>query len=133
MRKEADPCAAVREYAANIRKQFVCPFPQQPSFDLILLGLGDDGHTASLFPNSAALSEHVNLIVANTSPRGIRDRITLTSPAINHARTIVFLVSGSSKASAVKEVLLDTDHDHLRWPAKMIRLSAGRLTNQSLV
>src|SRR5258705_2991684 len=76
-----------------------------PRFDLALLGMGEDGHTASLFPNSAALKEMSRWVVATKNEQSGQDRITLTLPALNHARHIMFLVSGKKKAQRLKEVL----------------------------
>ena len=89
------PDLAARRYEETIRQQFGIPFPAWPRFDLIFLGLGDDGHTASLFPGSPALGEKVRAVVISKSPRGVTHRITLTAPLINHARSIVFMVAGS--------------------------------------
>jgi len=118
---------AARQYEEMVRAR-VCPAGSPwPVFDLILLGLGEDAHTASLFPGTAALDESRRLVVANTAPQGIKNRITLTAPAINHARTIVFLVSGAGKAKAVAGVLHDRSVDSRRAPAKLIRPVAGRI------
>lgn len=78
----------------------------RPRFDLILLGMGDDGHTASLFPRTAALHEQTRWVVANPVPQLNTTRITFTYPLINAADTVIFLVSGTSKAAALQRVLL---------------------------
>lgn len=118
---------AAREYEEVLRKQ-VCPNRSPwPVFDLILLGLGEDAHTASLFPGTPALDESRRLVVANLAPQGITHRITLTAPAINYARTILFLVGGAGKANAVERVLHDRAVDERHAPAKLIRPVAGRL------
>jgi 6-phosphogluconolactonase len=75
------------------------------SIDLVLLGLGNDAHTASLFPNTSALGESERLAVANWVEKLDTYRLTLTPPAINAARNIVFLVSGNEKATAVAQVI----------------------------
>lgn len=126
MRGEADdPDEAAREYEAVLRTQFGVPAPGWPSFDLILLGLGEDGHTASLFPGTPALEERARLVVSSRAPVGAKNRITLTVPAINHARVVLFLVSGSNKAAAVRLVI--EDRDTARVPAKLVRPVIGRL------
>ena len=76
-----------------------------PRFDLILLGIGADGHTASLFPQTPALEIHDRWVVANPVPRLDTTRITLTVPVINAARAIIFLVAGEDKAEALREIL----------------------------
>jgi 6-phosphogluconolactonase len=101
----AEQCAA--RYAAALVKFFALPPGTMPIFDLVLLGLGDDGHTASLFPGAKALA--VNDTIATWSPPGRLpppvDRITLTYPAINAARQVMFLVAGAGKAEALRDVI----------------------------
>lgn len=122
-----DPDRAARDYEGILRAR-ACPAGAPwPTLDLILLGLGDDAHTASLFPGTAALEESRRLVVSNVAPRGVKHRITLTAPAINHASTIVFLVSGAEKAKAVERVLHGPEVDPKQAPAKLIRPAAGRL------
>lgn len=123
----ADRDQAAREYESTIRERFSTPSPAWPQFDLILLGLGEDGHTASLFPNMPALHEKTRAVVATHAPHGIRDRITFTVPLINEAHTTVFLVSGGRKAAAVHEVLEGGSGLDDRYPAKLIRPAHGRL------
>jgi len=76
-----------------------------PRFDLLLLGLGDDGHTASLFPGSPALDEATRLVAANYVKKFDTYRLTLTYPVINAARNVVFLVAGEKKAPALRQVM----------------------------
>lgn len=97
-----------------------------PRFDLIFLGMGDDGHTASLFPNTAALEEERAWAAANWVEKLGAWRVTLTAPAINAARRVVFLVTGASKAERLREVL-DGEPDRLRLPSQMIRPRGGLL------
>lgn len=118
--------AEARQAAANyedlLRTAAVgCP----PGLDLVLLGLGDDGHTASLFPGSAALREREHW-VAESVGAGIR-RVTLTAPFINLAGLVVFLVSGATKARAVKQALEGTDESAAPLPAHLIQPAHGRL------
>tara|TARA_B100001250_G_C19515674_1_gene663658 strand:- start:11 stop:724 length:714 start_codon:yes stop_codon:yes gene_type:complete len=91
---------------------------EPPVLDLVLLGLGDDGHTASLFPNTDSLE--VNDSITTVSRGGGYDRITLTTPAFNCASQIIFLVSGKSKQTALKR-LIDPSESYLRTPAKLIQ------------
>jgi 6-phosphogluconolactonase len=76
-----------------------------PRFDLVLLGMGEDGHTASLFPNSAALKEMSRWVVPTRNQQSGQDRITLTTPVLKHAKRIMFLVTGKNKAQRLKEAL----------------------------
>lgn len=113
------------EYERILRAFFHFNQGRQPRFDLILLGMGEDGHTASLFPSTAALEER-GTVTANDTRRLGTDRITLTIPAINQAAHIVFLVSGSSKASVLKEVLEGQDQP-ARLPSQSIQPVEGEL------
>ena len=124
---EDEPDHAARHYEEQIRNEFKTSPPAWPRFDLILLGLGDDGHTASLFPGTPALSEQKRLVVPNQAPQGARQRLTFTAPLINQAQAVVFLVSGTSKAPALKAVLEDREADKKKFPAKLIQPEKGRL------
>ena len=92
-----------------------------PRFDLVLLGMGNDGHVASLFPNSEVLEEGNRWVVATRNPHG-QNRISLTIPAINHAARVLFLVTGSEKAATLARVVKNTAPDRL--PAQLIQGSA---------
>lgn len=97
-----------------------------PRFDLVLLGMGDDGHTASLFPGTAALNEQHEWVVANWVEKFKAFRITLTAPAINHAAHVVFNVTGASKAARLPEVL-NGPRDPARLPSQLIQPVNGSL------
>jgi 6-phosphogluconolactonase len=97
-----------------------------PRFDLIFLGMGDDGHTASLFPGTSALEESRAWVAANWVEKFGAWRITLTAPAINAARRVLFLVTGAGKAERLSEVL-NGAHDPSRLPSQMIRPRDGTL------
>lgn len=118
---------AAREYEALLHRQFGTKPPAWPRFDLILLGLGEDGHTASLFPGSEVLRERTRLVLPSRSPKGVPQRLTLTVPIVNQAQTVVFLVSGGGKAAVVRQVLEGRETDHTRLPAQLIRPEQGRL------
>jgi 6-phosphogluconolactonase len=97
-----------------------------PRFDLVLLGVGQDGHTASLFPNADALIENSRWVVTTKQKDSGQDRITLTVPALNHARHVIFLVAGQNKAQAVKQVLHSQPGSE-RLPAQAIMPIDGTL------
>ncbi|MFN8664437.1 MAG: 6-phosphogluconolactonase [Thermomicrobiales bacterium] len=120
--------AAAMEYEVNLRSAF----GQEtgvPRFDLVLLGMGDDGHTASLFPHTKALQAETPLAVANFVPKLDADRLTLTRPVLNAARDIVFLVGGPGKAEML-EAVLEGEVDPEARPAQSIAPSQpdGSLT-----
>jgi 6-phosphogluconolactonase len=121
---ELEPQAAARAYERDLNDFFCGP---RTRFDLVLLGVGADGHTASLFPGFAALQEKERLASAVEAHYEGRpaSRVTLTLPAINTARHIWFLATGSAKAGIVQAVLEGPDRD---LPAQQIRPTAGVLT-----
>jgi 6-phosphogluconolactonase len=124
IRAEQSPSSAAEDYEKEIRRTFELVDVPLPRFDIILLGLGDDGHTASLFPGTSALNERRKL-VADTYVEKLRaHRITLTLPVINNASHILFLVSGKGKAKTLHDVL---QGDRLLFPAQYVRPSAGEL------
>ena len=97
-----------------------------PRFNLVLLGMGDDGHTASLFPGTEALNEARAWVVANWVEKFKTYRITLTAPAINHAANIVFLVAGAGKAERLPEVLRGPRNPR-QLPSQLIQPVSGSL------
>jgi 6-phosphogluconolactonase len=120
--KDAD--TAARAYEETLRQFFALQPGEFPRFDLVLLGLGPDGHTASLFPGTSALNENIRLVVANWVDKFQSYRITLTLPVLNHAACAVFLVSGADKASTVREVLRN---DQANLPSQKVHPANGRL------
>jgi 6-phosphogluconolactonase len=122
----AGPQIAAAEMEAKIRATLPeDEFP--PRFDLILLGMGDDGHTASLFPGTPAIRENSKLVVANHVPKLNTDRLTFTPPLINAARQVVFLVSGSGKAPVLKQVL-EGEYQPELLPSQIVCPTHGVLT-----
>lgn len=117
---------AATRYEEELRKHFEVRPPAQPRFDLVWLGLGTDGHTASLFPNTAALQEQRRVVVANLVPQLQTERITLTFPALNQARRIIFLAAGADKAMVLAEVLGDAKGKE-SYPAQSVRPVDGEL------
>src|SRR5580692_9157359 len=100
-----DADAAAADYEAQIRRFFEIKPGEFPRFDLILLGMGPDGHTASLFPDSEALNEQSRLVVANWVTKFNTHRITFTFPVLNRAAEVMFLASGPDKADMLHQVL----------------------------
>ena len=117
---DPDAAAAALRYEAELRWAFPEPWPR---FDLVLLGLGTDGHTASLFPGSPALAERERLVLAPWVEKLGQHRLTLTLPVFNQAASIMFLVSGADKAPMVAQVL----DGGPPVPAQLIRPVAGEL------
>jgi len=122
---ERPPQEAALLYQAEIRKAFQLRDRQLPRFTLVLLGLGEDGHIASLFPNSAALQDRARLVTENYVESIHASRITLTMPVINNALSIVVIVSGKPKAGILRAVV---DTDVPEYPANMVRPIAGTVT-----
>jgi 6-phosphogluconolactonase len=122
--EEKDADGAARHYEQNLRSFFALQPGESPRFDLILLGLGPDGHTASLFPGTAALNETTRLVVANWVDKFQTYRITLTLPVLNRAACVMFLVSGADKANIVHEVL---ENENANLPSQKVHPADGRL------
>lgn len=117
---------AAKEYEQAIRASFKIGDGQFPRFDLVLLGMGNEGHTASLFPGTKALHETKRIVVRNWVGKFYTDRITLTAPAINNAEHVIFLIAGADKAPALKGVL-EGPYEPDQLPAQMIQPSKGKL------
>jgi len=117
--EEPDAQRAAAEYEAALRSFFVPAPGEFPRFDLILLGLGKEGHTASLFPESPVLRERERLVAAPWVEAQKTFRVTLTPPVLNHARRAMFLVSGEEKADALRAVL-EGPREPERYPAQIV-------------
>lgn len=118
--------AAAEAYEKTLQKFFALQPGQFPRFDLILLGMGPDGHTASLFPGSAGLQEKSRLVIANWVEKFKTHRLTFTLPVLNAAACVTFLVSGTDKAPALHEVL-EGDAPGEQYPSKLVRPADGKL------
>jgi 6-phosphogluconolactonase len=124
--EEPDAATAAEKYERDLLSFFNLETDQLPRFDCVLLGIGPDGHTASLFPGTNALQEKRRLVVANWVEKFQTHRITMTVPVLNNAALIIFLVSGSEKAEVLKEIL-EGDYRPELLPAQLIRPVHGRL------
>ena len=122
IRSDLVPEQAAADYAAELSRFFA---PSQPCFDLVLLGLGTDGHTASLLPGSAALEEKVCWTAVTRRREEPFSRVTLTAPLLNQAALILFLVAGRDKAGVLQSIL--TPANGPSFPAQLIRPLTGAL------
>jgi 6-phosphogluconolactonase len=124
---ELSPVQAAEQYDRALREFFRNRMGvDKPRFDLVLLGVGADGHTASLFPGTSALREENRWVVANHVPSQNAWRITLTTPAFNAAANVIFLVAGAEKAETVKRVL-ESPGNPFELPAQIIQPQDGSL------
>jgi 6-phosphogluconolactonase len=124
MEGELEPEVAAARYEAVLRAEFGEGIPV---FDLVLLGMGDDGHTASLFPHTAGLHEETRFVIANHVPQKDTWRITLTAPVINSGRAVAFLIEGADKAPVIQDVFLGP-YDPESKPSQLVRPDSGALT-----
>jgi 6-phosphogluconolactonase len=126
MEGELDPEQAASRYESLLRNTMKLEGAESPVFDLVALGMGPDGHTASLFPNTAGLDELNRLVIANHVPQKDTWRISLTWPVINQATEVAFEIEGPSKTDILAEVLTGP-RDPERLPSQLIRPSNGKL------
>jgi 6-phosphogluconolactonase len=122
--EEKDASDAAQQYEKDVQQFFHLSPGEFPRFDLIFLGLGPDGHAASLFPDSAALTERRRLVVANWVEKFKTDRITFTFPVLNAAACVMFLASGPDKAQILREVF---ENRSANLPSQAIRPTNGKL------
>jgi 6-phosphogluconolactonase len=122
-----DTAQAAVEYEATIQREFGLNSGEFPRFDLVLLGMGSEGHTLSLFPGTKALHETQRIVTRNWVGKLYTERITLTAPAANNAANIIFMIAGADKACALKAVL-EGPHEPEQLPAQMIQPSNGKLS-----
>jgi 6-phosphogluconolactonase len=126
--KAEDPDAdrAALDYQQVLRSEFRLGDQQRPRFDLVLLGMGEEGHTLSLFPGTRALHDNGRLVMANWVGKLYTERITLTAPVVNEAALVIFMITGAAKAPALKAVL-EGPHEPEQLPAQLIRPVNGDL------
>jgi 6-phosphogluconolactonase len=125
---ELEPDEAASKYESAIRQSFRLEGAEMPVFDLLGLGMGPDGHTASLFPHTEGLHELMRIAIANHVPQQKETwRVTLTSPVINKARDVFFLIEGPDKVAALKSVFTGP-YDPETYPSQLIRPASGRIT-----
>ncbi len=127
MEGELDPEEAASRYESEIRNAFKLEGAETPTFDMVLLGLGPDGHTASLFPHTDGLDEMARIVMANHVPQKDTWRLTLTWPVITQGREVAFLIEGADKAEMVRTVFAGA-YDPETYPAQLIRPASGKLT-----
>ena len=126
MKGEVEAAAAAEQYEGVVRRHFGLGNGEIPRFDLIMLGMGDDGHTASLFPGSQALDETARLVVANWVEKFQQHRLTFTFPVLNNAAEVMFLIAGPSKAKVIGEILRQSAPAG-RYPVQSVKPTAGRV------
>ena len=123
---ERSPEEAAIRYEGLLREQFGASIGHVPRFDLILLGMGGDGHTASLFPGTSAVRESQKLVAAPWVEKLQTHRVTLTPPVLNAAKHVMFLVSGQDKAKALQSVLEGKDNP-AQYPAQIVQPTEGQV------
>ncbi len=125
--EQPDRYAAARDYQAEIARVLgVAVTGEPPAFDLVLLGMGPDAHTASLFPGTIALTETSRWVVANYVDKFATYRVTMTAPILNRSRCVMFLVAAPDKAAPLAEVL-EGPPEPARLPSQLIRPAGGEL------
>jgi 6-phosphogluconolactonase len=125
--ESATTAIAADAYASELTRTFALAPGAWPALDVVLLGLGADGHTASLFPGTAALQEQIRLAVGVDAPAAPVRRVSLTFPVINAARAVIVLTGGADKADAVARAFAD-DGDWESCPVRAVRPHTGKLT-----
>lgn len=121
---DMDPKATAIDYERQMHEFFKLSGDELPQFDFMLLGLGDDGHTASLFPGSPALAETQRWFIENKVEKLNTVRLTTTYPVINNSRNIIFLANGKSKAGVLKEVLTGPEG---KYPSQNVKAESGKM------
>lgn len=123
---DTSPDEAAAQYEGTLRQIFGVTQSEVPSFDLVFLGMGDDGHTASLFPHTEVINEQEKLVAAPYVEKLSTHRVTLTPPVLTSAANVIFLVAGGSKAPALREVL-EGEYNPVEYPSQLLRNALGRV------
>jgi 6-phosphogluconolactonase len=126
MPTSGDPDSAASHYETTVRSAFGVKADEVPQFDLVFLGMGDEGHTASLFPHTAVLHDNEHLVAATYVPKLDANRITFTPIMLNSASHVLLMIGGAGKAEALKQVLEGED-DPGEYPAQLLRNSQGEV------
>ncbi len=126
MEGELDPEEAAAKYESLIRREFRLEGAEVPRFDVVWLGMGDDGHTASLFPHTEGVGEHGRIAFANHVPQKDTWRISLSAPVINEGLDVVFLIAGEDKAEPLERVFFG-EYDPATTPTQLIQPKSGSL------
>jgi len=121
-----DAAQAAQQYEDELRQAFHLSPGQRPRFDLVLLGMGNEGHTLSLFPGTKALRDNGRLVLRNWVGKVFSDRITMTAPVVNNAALVLFMITGADKAPALKAVLEGTFEPE-QLPSQLIAPENGKL------
>ena len=124
--EDPDTERAARQYEQILRSQFRLTASQPPRFDLVLLGMGNEGHTLSLFPGTKALHDNGRLVMRNWVGKLYTERVTLTAPVVNNSALVLFMVTGADKAPALKAVL-EGPYEPEQLPAQLIAPENGKL------
>ncbi|MEN6589257.1 MAG: 6-phosphogluconolactonase [Proteiniphilum sp.] len=123
---ENDPITEAKRYGETL-KQELATVNGIPSFDIMMLGMGDDGHTASIFPHQIDLWHSEDLCVTATHPVSGQKRVSVTGKVINAARNVVFLVTGENKANKVEEIISHPEQAAKKYPAALVQPDSGNL------
>jgi 6-phosphogluconolactonase len=124
--ENSDAAQAAARYEQVLRSEFQLAPGQRPRFDLVLLGMGNEGHTLSLFPGTKALHDNGRLVLHNWVGKLFTDRVTMTAPVVNNSALVLFMVAGADKAPALKAVL-EGPYEPEQLPSQLIAPENGKL------
>ena len=127
IRGENDPYREARSYQELLLNELDA-VDGVPQFDVLMLGMGEDGHTASIFPHEMNLWDSNNMCVVATHPETRQMRVSLSGKTINAAKNVVFLVTGAPKAKIIKEIIEDNENAQEKYPAARVQPASGNLT-----
>jgi len=119
---ELDPASAAEQYEKELKDNL----GDKPVFDLIILGMGDDGHTASIFPHEIKLWDSERLCVVATHPISVQKRVSFTGKVINNATAVTFMVTGENKSERVREII-NEEPNSVYYPASLVKPNKGTL------